>query len=391
MKLLKISAAGLPLFKEELVLTFYAQQRVSDDDRDSLYPIDENSRFYLNFVNAIVGINASGKTSVLKVIQLALDILNNKPINHSSSKEILGDCKDAAFTINFLSDNHKICQLETHISVAQEGIEKIYRIEKEKLWVKDMKSSLTKKKLVDFSGVEPYSVRSNDEEYLSDDTSIMIAFNKKNGIHLSVTSLLLFTDLNILLPFSTDIKDKIISFFDPTVEKLIFEDNAPKSTIHLKFKGKEEILLSNPVELNRYLSSGTIKGITTFTLAIQTMKEGGYLIIDELENHFNKEITATLIRLFMDPKVNKNGGVLIFSTHYPELLDEFDRNDCIFVTRNRNGITAASLNDLLKRNDIKKSDAFQSGMLDGTVPSYDSYIKLKKEMQSSINKEANNV
>ncbi len=31
--------------------------------------------------------------------------------------------------------------------------------------------------------------------------------------------------------------------------------------------------------------------------------EGGYLIIDEIENHFNREIVATLIRFFMDEKV----------------------------------------------------------------------------------------
>ena len=27
----------------------------------------------------------------------------------------------------------------------------------------------------------------------------------------------------------------------------------------------------------------------------------------------------------------KNGGMLIFSTHYPELLDEYDRNDSILL------------------------------------------------------------
>ena len=30
--------------------------------------------------------------------------------------------------------------------------------------------------------------------------------------------------------------------------------------------------------------------------------------------------------------------MLIFSTHYPELMDEYDRNDSIFITRNREGI-----------------------------------------------------
>ena len=155
----------------------------------------------------------------------------------------------------------------------------------------------------------------------------------------------------------------------------------------MKFYGKKEILLSDPTELNRYLSSGTVKGIVTFTLAIQMLKEGGYLIVDELEDHFNKEIAATLLRFFMDSSVNKNGGVLIFSTHYPEILDEFNRNDSIFVTRNRDGITVSNLNDILKRNDLKKSDAYQSGILEGTVPAYEAYMKLKKNIQASLEKE----
>ena len=37
----------------------------------------------------------------------------------------------------------------------------------------------------------------------------------------------------------------------------------------------------------------------------------------------------------MDSRLNKNGGTLIFTTHYPELLDEYDRNDGICIVRNR--------------------------------------------------------
>ena len=72
----------------------------------------------------------------------------------------------------------------------------------------------------------------------------------------------------------------------------------------------------------------------------------------------------------MDSRLNKNGGTLIFTTHYPELLDEYDRNDGICIVRNRNGITAENLSYILKRNDIKKSDAYQSGFLEGTTPVY---------------------
>lgn len=102
--------------------------------------------------------------------------------------------------------------------------------------------------------------------------------------------------------------------------------------------------------------------------------------MDEIESHFNKEIVTTLVRFFMDSRFNKNVGTLIFTTHYPELLDEYDRNDGIYIVRNRNGITVENLSYILIRNDIKRSDAYQSGFLEGTTPTYEAYIRLKKSL-----------
>ena len=80
----------------------------------------------------------------------------------------------------------------------------------------------------------------------------------------------------------------------------------------MKFKGEEELILNNAVELEQYLSSGTIKGIITFSMVKEVLTSGGYLLIDELENHFNKEIVVTLMRFFMDSSLNKSGSTLNF-------------------------------------------------------------------------------
>ena len=185
------------------------------------------------------------------------------------------------------------------------------------------------------------------------------------------------------LPFVGEILKEIITYLDPTIEYLNF-DNDEKHTIRLKFKEQDELVLLNPLELSKYLSSGTIKGIWIFTLALYTFQKGGYLLVDELENHFNKEIVCTIIRLFKDNKFNKKGGTLIYSTHYPEILDENERNDNIFITNNHGGITVENLSNILNRNDMKKSDVYQSGSLTGTAPSYDSYIALKTKFESMI-------
>ena len=382
MKILRITVNGLPLFKQELDLLFYTQQRVSEDDKEKLYKIEPN--YYLHTACAFIGINASGKTSVLKVINLALNILRNEPINHVESRNILGGCENASFKICFFDNKRNICCLETVVkSKKAKAGGYVYSIVEEKLWEKPVSSVKSKKYLTDFTAISPIAVRNTEEAYLPDDVSFIIAHNKKTNDRIDVFSLLSYTNINVL-PFTDDIPLEVITFLDPTIEKLCFEKIEDKALIHLKFKGEEELILNNAVELEQYLSSGTIKGIITFSMVKEVLTSGGYLLIDELENHFNKEIVVTLMRFFMDSSLNKNGSTLIFTTHYPELLDEYDRNDAIYIVRNRNGITAENLSYILKRNDIKKSDAYQSGFLEGTTPAYEAYLRLKKNLAASL-------
>ena len=383
MKLLRITAEGLPLFKEKLDLSFYAQQRLTEEHKEILYPLFSN--IYLNPANGFIGINASGKTSVLKVILLVLGIINNEPVNHIQTRDILGSSKKVVFNTYFYSEkNKKICRLETVITARRDKTEGIiYNIVSETIWTKRPEEVITRKAMLEFDGKEPDMVRSGQEDFLPDDVSIMIAHNKKYNEHIRIANLLLFTNVNVF-PFVGNVPKEIIAFLDSTIESLYFDEMDQKIKIHLKFKGREEIVLNAPVELNTYLLSGTVKGMITFTLAQEVLREGGYLVVDELENHFNKEIVTTLMRFFMDSRLNKKGGTLIFSTHYPELLDEYERNDSIFITRNRHGIVVENLSNILKRNDIKKSDAYQSGFLEGTTPLYESYMQLKKSIAASL-------
>lgn len=380
MKILQITAQGLPLFKQELEINFYAQQRVGEDDKEILFKLSTKPSVYLHAANAFIGINASGKTSVLKTIQLALSIVKNEPINHVDAKTILGGTDKAVFRICFYDANQNVCCLETEMtSKRTKAGDFVYSIVNEKLWEKPIDTTPSKKALMDFSKMEPSAIRNENEIFLPDDVSFIIAHNKRTKDFLDLCSLISYTNVNVL-PFSEDIPLEVVAFLDPTIEKLCFEQTENKTFIHLKFKGEDELILNNAMDLEQYLSSGTIKGIIAFSMVKEALQSGGYLLVDEIENHFNKEIVTTLIRFFMDSKLNKKGGTLIFTTHYPELLDEYDRNDGIHIVRNRNGITVENLSNILKRNDIKKSDAYQSGFLEGTTPAYEAYMRLKKSL-----------
>ena len=80
---------------------------------------------------------------------------------------------------------------------------------------------------------------------------------------------------------------------------------------------------------------------------------------------------------------------MIFSTHYIEIIDNFERNDNTYVIRNKEYIDIKNLSDVLNRNDVKKSDFFQSGVLNDTAPSYNEYIIFKRELKNDLNNKGN--
>ena len=81
------------------------------------------------------------------------------------------------------------------------------------------------------------------------------------------------------------------------------------------------------------LSSGTLKGLSLFSYVVYSLKNGCDLVIDEIENHFHKMLVENLVNLYKDKSVNKSGATLIFTTHYCELLDLFNRTDNIYITK----------------------------------------------------------
>jgi hypothetical protein len=382
MKILRIKVNGLPLYKNVFDISFCAVQRVHNNHLNSVFNLFGN--IYVNTVEAFAGINASGKTMALKVVSFTSILLSATPLSAEFVPQILGDGINTIFDIDFYVDG-KIYHLTSEIikEKNQDENPKI-RIISERLWVKPVTTKINKSNLWDYDKNTPVRVRGNSDEYLPEDVSIMIAVNKQIQNKTMFVDLAVLTNFNFLLPDAVSIPTEIISLLDPTIEYISIENVNDKVITKLKFYRQKEHILFNPAELNVYLSSGTVKGVRVFSDATRVLKKGGYMIVDEIENHFNRELVASLLRLFLYKKTNPNGAVLIFSTHYPELLDELDRNDAVFITRSNEGLTVDNLNTLLNRNDMKKSEVYQSNFLGGTAPKYNALLTLQKSIIRSM-------
>lgn len=382
MRILRIKVNGLPLYRDSFDVSFCAVQRVQNNHLNMVSNLFGN--IYVNTVEAFIGINASGKTTALKVISFAKMLLNAMPLNAEFIPQILGENTTAVFDIDFFADQ-KIFHLNSEIVKTRKSDSTyIVKILSEKLWVKNVTSKVNKTNLLNFDDLDPARIRNQSDEYLPDDVSIMIAVNKQIQNEGIFVDLAMFTNFNLFLPDGGSVPTEVISLLDPTIEYIIIEKFKEKVITRLKFFNKEELVLLNPAELNIYLSSGTVKGVRVFSDAARVLKNGGYLLVDEVENHFNRELVVSLLRLFMNKRTNPKGAVIIFSTHYPELLDELERNDAVFITRSDRGLTVDNLNSLLKRNDMKKSEVYQSNFLGGTAPKYKSLAALQKSIMKNL-------
>ena len=64
-----------------------------------------------------------------------------------------------------------------------------------------------------------------------------------------------------------------------------------------------------------------------------------------------------------------------------ELLDIIPRNDSIYVVSKKRQITIEKFSNIIKRNDISKSDIFIKGMIDNSTPDYSSENSLRNTIK----------
>lgn len=386
MKILKTKIRGLSYFKNgEFEFDFFASKNVNFYEKESKNVSHVINKLYkLNSI-ALLGINASGKTTSLKLVLAMLNIfIKNKSLSEDDIPEIGNYFDDEVICENYIFNQEWIYKIESIIS--KDKSNSLY-FKDEVLYRKKVKKTESKDKI--FTNFEETISRKDiDVTYLKQTDSIFSGvLNKKNHqlVEDSVVDLTNITDVNKIQYFANDMDISYVNFLDDSIESLIFEEDTKKFKI--RFKYSKELIESNIVDLNRFLSSGTIKGIMILLNIQFILNSGGYLIIDELENHLNKSIAVQLIKLF-NSNINKNSATLIFTTHYIEITDFIDRSDSIYVLKKNPLINIEKMSNIIgekDRSDRKKSDLILSGSYGlGTAPKNSSYKMMRESMNKSI-------
>ena len=268
--------------------------------------------------------------------------------------------------------------LESDLRVTKSGEEgdsrRWYRIDDEVLWVLD--AARPNKSMVG----SPEVFKKHAKVFLrrrgaeGDDKAVSLEARRFLMSNVSIAASILSSDeaeedFEAKELLRTAHATEVVHAFDNSVELLAW-DKATE-TYRLKFHGEEERLVGER-SVREILSDGTITGVVMVESALEQLRIGGFMLIDEIELTLNKSLVRSFIELFQSHATNPKGAQLVFTTHYVELLDYLPRKDNVYLLiRNKSFDTdVVKYSDRIPRIENKKSEVVLANAIRGAMPSY---------------------
>lgn len=370
MKLLRVRASNYKNCCDDFTIDLVAKSKKTSEDKE--YELQEiaDDLYVFNTV-AFVGKNASGKTSAIELMECCYSILSefrleDKHYNYDNVKlEIIFYYKGNIYkyTTGLKSDPN----LGSKANFTEQHI---------------YQKKYYKSKVKEIYAVEGFEEITGFGE-LPEDTSIVFFILKKkatravyfncNGEGADTYHLLFRAMKTYKIP--ENILVKVIKIFDDKIKSLEMVDEK-----HYKLIYQDHVKELSDSELVYILSSGTTKGVLLYIFVVAALENGFDLLIDEVENHFHKTLVENMISLFKDKTVNKKYATLIFTTHYCEVLDLFNRQDNIWIAKSDNKIHLENMYENYNiRTELLKSRQFYNNVFDTSV-NYEDLMALKKEL-----------
>ncbi|KRL54088.1 AAA family ATPase [Furfurilactobacillus rossiae] len=405
-KLIGFQIFGHSLFQDGSIFSIQTASQVTSRTKSRVYQL--NGHLTLNRTIGIVGINATGKSTLMEIFKGLNDLyLKSLSIDQTSLiHSFRSNERRIRVRTFFASDTDDRFCADTSFAqtLADESTTPAptkqfeWLITAEKIY--HSKTAASKSKYFEFKENQLAAQRSalsqKERLLLSPKDSIFRIVLQQSTMFYDVISTVSLTDSNVVKSFADETPPELLEYLDSSIDYLKYkvDDSGHTLSYILKFKGEENIIVvSNLSDIANYLSSGTIKGITLFYEFLNALRQGATLLVDEIELHVNKQIVRDFIGFFSDPKINVNNATLVYSSHYIELTDDLDRQDEEYILIRKVQTKLCRLNDAKVRTELKNSEIFQNNYLKGTAPSYTRYMNLKRTIvkhNQSLSQDATN-
>lgn len=370
MKLLRITATGYKNCCDNFTIDLTAHAKKSAEDKE--YELKEIAEgLYVFNTLAIIGKNASGKTSAVELLAACYAILSRFQLEntHYNYDNV---------SLELIFYHEKFIYRYTTVLKAEASLADKVAFTHQHLYRK----KYYKTKAKDIYALTGYEELKNPGE-LPEDTSALFFILKKKAARAvyfdcngdGIDSYRALFHAMKTYHITANVLSKIIRLFDAEIQSLEAID---EKRYRLRMRNTVKELSDS--ELIYFLSSGTTKGLLLYIYLVAALQNGFDLLIDEIENHFHKTLVENMISLFKDSSVNKQAATLIFTTHYCELLDLFNRQDNIWITKAQDKITVQNMYNAYNiRPELLKSRQFYNNAFD-TAVNYEDLMALKQEL-----------
>jgi ABC-type lipoprotein export system ATPase subunit len=378
-------------------IDFYTADKAPSSD-ESVFELGRP--FYSNNILAFAGINASGKTTALNLIELACRIVSGRPVNQGTLPTAFPEVFDGETNFRcIVYESRSFHLFESHLIVADGGYPG--RDGARRLMFEEEAASMAPISRIKKADLADWDLmRGRCKEYMrrSKSPESMAAFlNDETSISAAALASVTGHPVRLVVTRGADAPrfregvsglDDMLRVFDARIEHLEVRDAG--RAFELTFAGREPMVLSE-AGLAEVLSSGTMRGLALIQQSLFALVDGGYLLIDEIENHLNRQLVNVIMDLFTSRETNPHGRTIVFTTHYPQLLDHVHRKDNVyFLARGKNGYTQpVKYSDRVKRIENKKSEVFVSNYIKGTAPRYTDVRVLKELVGRAVSRGEN--
>ena len=371
MKLLRVKTSHFKNCRDDFTIDFVAQSKKTAEDKE--YELQEIAdSLYVFNTAAFIGKNASGKTTAIELLDCCYSILGDFRLEGKKYSY-----ENITLEMIFYHENY-IYRYRTVLhedsALGNKAIFSNQTLERKKYAKTNIKNIYEDDQFKPVSGIG----------ILPEDTSIVFFVLKKKETRAvffdsngegTDTYQLLFKAMKSY-SISGEYLTNIIKIFDETIRGL---ERIDDHNYRLIYQDKEQVLSDK--ELIYLLSSGTTKGLLLYILVGASLQNGFDLLIDEVENHFHKTLVENMISLYKDKTVNRKNATLIFTTHYCEVLDLFNRQDNIWISKSDGQVYLSNMyKDYNVRPELLKSRQFYNNAFQTSV-NYDELMNLKRKLK----------
>ena len=410
--LIQFTVSNYLSIKEPATLNMLAVKPIKEYTEENVFEID---RYSLLKSAVIYGANASGKSNILKAMRFFKsfvvnsaketqvdEIINVTAFKLSSETESLASSFEASFLVDGVKYRYGFDLDEK--SIKTEWLLYSTKIKEYPLFIRDgqlievfkdfkegkglqdktRKNALFLSVVAQFNGDKSKAIirwfnefnmiSGVDDRRFEGFTAGLFEDNRYKNLIMNLMSDadLGFTDINV---FDVEItSDSLPKDMPDELKNILLKEAKGKrgydiETFHEKFDENGNVESLVRFDFDDEESEGTKKYFRLAGPILDTLEDGGVIIIDELDARLHPTLTKSIVKLFNNQKINRRNAQLIFATHDTNLLSScmFRRDQIWFTEKRKNGSTDLySLAEYkLERGKVRKDASFEKDYIKG--------------------------